>query len=66
MDNDLNKYFVTFLIYKGHDEVTTFTVPKSLIHDMFQKWKFPGSQFEVRVFDHTDNYRINSEILNPR
>jgi hypothetical protein len=66
MDNDLNKFFVTFLIYKGHTEVNTVTVPRSLIHEMFQKWKFPGSQFEVRVVDHTGNYRINSEILNPR
>jgi len=66
MDNDLNKFFVTFLVYKGNTEITTFTVPRSLIHDMFQKWKFPGSQYDVRIIDHTGNFRVNSTILNPR
>jgi hypothetical protein len=66
MDNDLNNFFVTFLIYKGNTEVHSMVVPKSLIHDTFQTWKFYGSEFEVKVIDHTGNFRINSEILNPR
>lgn len=63
MDNDLNKYFVTVDIYKGDSKVKSVTIPKSLIHDMFQQYKFPGSQYDVRIIDHTGNYRINSKIM---
>jgi len=66
MDNDLNKCFVTFLIYKGDTQVHSTVVPSSLIHDEFQTWKYPGSQFNVRVIDHTDNFRIDSTILDPK
>lgn len=66
MDNDLNRYFVTFQIYKDGAQVNSLVVPKSLIHEEFQNWKFPGSTFEVRVIDHTGNFRISSKILDPR
>lgn len=65
MDNNLNRFFVTMEIYEGDTCINSITVPSSLIHDMFQKWKFPGSWFDVRVIDHTGNLRINSTILNP-
>lgn len=63
MDNDLNKYFVTINIYKGEQQVHSIVSPRSLIHDAFQQWKYPGSPFDVRVIDHTGNFRINSAIL---
>lgn len=65
MDNDLNKYFVTMQIYEGDVQIHSIEVPRSLIHEMFQKWKFPGSRFNVHVIDHTGNFRINSTILDP-
>jgi hypothetical protein len=64
--DDLNNYFVTMQIYKGDVQVHSITVPKSMISDMFYKWKFPGSQYDVHVIDHTGNFRINSTILNPK
>jgi hypothetical protein len=64
MDNDLNKYFVTVQVYKNDQQVHSITMPKSLIHEIFQKWKFPGSEYDVRIIDHTGNFRINSVILN--
>lgn len=66
MDNDLNEYFVTFEIYKDGAQVNSLVVPKSLIHDEFLNWKFPGSTVEVRIKDHTGNFRISSKILDPR
>lgn len=63
MDNDLNKYFVTVDIYKGDNKVKSVTIPKSLIHDMFQQYKFPGSQYDIKIIDHIGNYRINSKIM---
>jgi hypothetical protein len=66
MENDLNRFYVTMHIYKGDQEVHSVITPRSLIHEMFQKWKFPGSEFNVRVIDHTGNFRINSTILDPR
>jgi hypothetical protein len=63
MDNDLNRFFVSIDIYKGDSKVKSVTVPKSLIHDIFQQYKFPGSQYDVRITDHTGNYRINSKIM---
>jgi hypothetical protein len=66
MDNDLNRYFVTFEIYQDGIKVNSLVVPISLIHDEFQNWKFPGSTVEVRVIDHTSNFRISSKILDPR
>jgi ribosome-associated toxin RatA of RatAB toxin-antitoxin module len=64
MDNDLNKYFVTVQVYKEDQQVNSITMPKSLIHEIVQKWKFPGSEYDVRVVDYTGNYRFNSTILN--
>lgn len=66
MDNDLNRYFVTFEIYKDGAQVNSLVVPISLIHEEFRNWKFPGSTVEVRVIDHTGNFRISSNILDPR
>jgi hypothetical protein len=66
MDNDLNSYFVTFEIYEDGTKVNSLTVPKSLIHEEFQNWKFPESTLEVRIKDHTGNFRISSKILDPR
>jgi len=63
MDNDLNEYFVTFEIIKDGNLENSLLVPISLIHDEFQNWKFPGSTLEVRVKDHTGNFRISSKIL---
>jgi len=63
MDNNLNSCFVTFEIYKSGTQVNSLVVPISLIHNEFQNWKFPGSEFEIRVIDHTGNFRINSAIL---
>lgn len=63
MDNNLNNFFVTFLIYKDGSEVHSMTVPKSLIHDMFQKWVYPGSEFSVKVVDYTDKLRIDSSMF---
>ena len=37
MDNDLNSFFLTIDIYEGDNKVKTVTVPKSLIHVIFQK-----------------------------
>lgn len=64
--DDLNKYFVTMEIYKGNVQVNSLTVPRSLLSDVFYKWKFPGSQFDVHVIDHTGKLRINSIILDPK
>ena len=66
MDNDLNTYFVTFEIYDDGTKVNSLTIPKSLIHEEFQNWKFPGSTLEVRIKDHTGNFRISSKILDQR
>lgn len=63
MDNDLNKFFVTVDIYKGNEKVKSITIPKSLIHDTFEQYKFPGSPYDVRIIDHTGNFRINSKIM---
>ncbi len=63
MDNDLNKFFVTVDIYKGTDKIKSVTIPKSLIHDMFEQYKFPGSMYDVRITDSTGNMRINSKIM---
>jgi hypothetical protein len=66
MDNDLNTYFVTFEIYDDGTKVNSLTIPKSLIHEEFQNWKFFGSTLEVRIKDHTGNFRISSKILDQR
>lgn len=63
MDNDLNKYFVTMDIYQGEEKIHSVTSPRSLIHTVFSQWKYLGSPYNVRVIDHTGNFRINSVIL---
>jgi hypothetical protein len=63
MDNDLNSFFLTIDIYEGDTKVKTVTVPKSLIHDIFQQYKFPGSRYDIKVLDHTGNFRIDSKIM---
>ncbi len=61
MDNNLNNFFVTFLIYKDNIEVHSMIVPKSLIHDMFQKWMF--TDFKIKIVDHTGKLRVNTEFF---
>jgi hypothetical protein len=63
MASDLNNFFVTFLIYKNKTQVHTMIVPKSLIHDMFQKWVYPGSEFCIQIIDHTDKLRIDTNMF---
>lgn len=63
MDNDLNKFFVTINIFEGENQVHSVSVPKSNIHDVFLKYKYPGSIYDLKVIDHTGNYRINSKIV---
>lgn len=60
MDNNLNNFFVTFYIYKEGAEVHSMIVPKSLIHDMFQKWIYPGSKFSVKIIDSAGKLRIQT------
>jgi hypothetical protein len=72
MENNLDQYFVTFKIFKGDVQIHEMTCPKSLIHHMSMKWKFPeipqagipGSEYDFHIIDHTDNFRMNSKILN--
>ncbi len=66
MDNDLNSYFVTVDVYQGEQKIHSVITPRSLIHDMFQLWKYPSSPYDIRVIDHTGNFRINSAIFNPK
>ena len=63
MDNDLNSFFLTIDIYEGDTTIKTVTVPKSLIHVIFQQYKFPGSRYDIKVLDHTGNFRIDSRIM---
>lgn len=60
MDDNLNNFFVTFLIYKDGSEDHSMTVPKSLIHDMFQKWVYPGSEFSIKIIDNEGKLRIQT------
>jgi hypothetical protein len=62
MDNDLNKYFVTLNVYKGPEHVYTLTIPRSLLHSI-RKCKYPGSEFNISVIDHTGNFRITTEAF---
>lgn len=62
MVNDLDKFFVTAVIYEGQEYIKSLTVPKSLIHDVIMKFKYPGSKFDVRIIDKNGIYRINTEL----
>lgn len=62
MVNDLDKFFVTAVIYEGTTYLKSLTIPKSLIHDVIMKYKYPGSSLNVRIIDNTGVYRINTEI----
>jgi hypothetical protein len=71
MENILDQYFVTFKIFKGDEQVHEMICPKSLIHAMSMKWKYPGlpgyypsSEYDFQIIDHTDNFRLNSKIFN--
>lgn len=63
MDNDLNNFFLSVDVFKGNDKVKTFTVPKSLVHDIFQAYAYPGSPFHVTVHDKLENFVLSSKIL---
>ena len=63
MDNKLDQYFVTIDVYQDEQKIHSVITPRSLIHDMFLMWAYPGSSYNVRVIDHTGNFRINSTIL---
>jgi hypothetical protein len=62
MDNDLNNFFVTIEVYEGDKKLYSYTLLKSLLHSI-RKCKYPGSPYDVRVIDNTENYRINSKII---
>lgn len=64
MGSDLNQYFVTFKVFKDAQQVHELECPKSLIQDMMNIWKYPGSPYTVHVVDHTGNFRFNSDALN--
>jgi hypothetical protein len=71
MENSLDQYFVTFKIFKDGKQVHEMTCPKSLIHEMTMKWKYPGlpgyypgSEYDFHIVDHTGNFRMDSKILN--
>ena len=66
MGNDLNKFFVTFKIFKDGELVHSIECPRSMIQTMMFAWKYPDSPYIVHVIDHTGNFRINSDILNFR
>lgn len=62
MDNDLNRYFVTLDVYKGTEKVYSTTIPRSLLHTI-SACKYPGSEFNIRVIDHTGNFRIKTDAF---
>jgi hypothetical protein len=64
MGSDLNRFFVTFKIFKDGEQVHEMSCPRSMIQSMMNTWKYPESPYVVHVIDHTDNFRINSDILN--
>lgn len=64
MENILDQYYVTFKIFKGDTQIHEMICPKSLIHNMTMKWKYPGSEYDFYIIDHTDNFRLDSKILN--
>ena len=64
MENILDQYYVTFKIFKGNEQVHVMTCPKSLIHEMVMKWKYPGSEYEFHIVDNTGNFRMDSKLLN--
>ena len=64
MVSDLDNFFVTAVVYKGSTYLKSFTIPKSLIHDIVMKYKYPGSLYEVRIIDKEGIYRINTEVMN--
>jgi hypothetical protein len=63
MAADLDRYFVKFVVLENDQVIEELICPKSLIHTMFLKWKFPGSRYNVKVIDHTNNFRIDSKIM---
>ena len=64
MAADLNKFFVTFKIFKDNVQVHSIECPCSLIQTMMISWKYAGSPYVVHVVDHNNNFRFNSDILN--
>jgi hypothetical protein len=64
MENSLDQYFVTFKIFKDGTQVHEMVCPKSLIHEMTMKWKYPGSVYDFHIVDHTGNFRMDSKLLN--
>jgi|688.fasta_scaffold1094694_2 hypothetical protein len=64
MAADLNKFFVTFKIFRDDVQVHSIECPRSLIQTMMISWKYAGSPYVVHVIDHNENFRISSDILN--
>lgn len=64
MGSDLNKFFVTFRIFKDGEQVHEMLCPRSMIQTMTTTWKYPGSEYVVHIIDHTENFRLNTDILN--
>ena len=64
MGTDLNKFFVIFKIFQNDEKVHEIECPRSMIQTMMNTWKYPGSVYTVHVIDHTENFRLNSDILN--
>lgn len=64
MAADLNKFFVTFEIFKNNVLVHSVECPRSQIQIMMLSWKYAGSPYVVHVVDHTGNFRFSSNALN--
>jgi hypothetical protein len=63
MGSDLNKFFVTFKIFKDGQQVHEMECPRSMIQTMMNTWKYAGSPYVVHVIDHTENFRFSSDAL---
>lgn len=64
MAADLNKFFVTFKIFRDDVQVHSIECPRSQIQTMMISWKYADSPYVVHIIDHNNNFRISSDILN--
>lgn len=63
MDNDLNNFFVTVDIFRDSTKIKSLTIPKSLVHDTFQLYVFPGSPFNLKFHDDIEKFSLDSKIM---
>jgi hypothetical protein len=63
MVDSLNHFYVTCTIFKDGAQVHEVSCPVSLIQKLFNNWVFPGSPYTIKVVDHTNNFRISSDIF---